>query len=197
MLALASVLVGVQSAGAAPRVTVTAVEQSRPGWFRIVARYEATGRPAFRITPTCGAGRGERWVVGALVRVVPRPRRAIVDVRDDLGWLAEWTTRCGPVGLALEMVQDGKVVAVAPLPLDPPVPVVELPPAPPAGDEPARLAFTKRKFGTPDAQTSEAGVSVAVSPRVAVQLGYARTALGRSVPHDVDNGVRTSVRLGF
>jgi hypothetical protein len=202
LMALGALLVSEHAAAGAPAaITVTAVERPRPGWVRVVTRDAGPARPAFRVTPLCAAARGMRWVVAAQVRVFARGRRAIVELRDDLGWLADWTARCAPTALALEMVESGSVLAMVELPIAMPSPLMVARPAPPPAAA-ARvglenLDLEKTKHVSPEAQMAEAGLRFSVTPRVAVQLGYTRTALGGAVPHDPDNGVRTSLRIGF
>ena len=197
LMTLGALLVSEHAAVGAPAaITVTAVERPRPGWVRVVTRYAGPSQPAFRVTPLCAAERGMRWVVAAQVRVFARGRRAVVELRDDLGWLADWTARCAPTALALEMVHGGSVLAMVELPIAMPRPLMVARPAPPPVAA-ARVGLEKTKLVSPEAQMAEAGLRFAVTPRVALQLGYTRTALGGTVPHDPDNGVRTSLRIGF
>jgi hypothetical protein len=196
-MVLGALLASARAATGAPAaITVTAVEHPRPGWVRVVTRYAGPTEPAFRVTPVCAADHGMRWVVAARVRVFARGRRAVVELRDDLGWLADWTARCAPTALTLEMVRAGSVLAMVELPVALPSPLMVAPPAPPPAAAP-RLGLAKAKLVSPEAQMAEASVRFDVSPRVALQLGYTRTALGGNVPHDPDNGVRTSLRIGF
>lgn len=183
---------------AVSRLKVAAVERPRPGWMRIVARYRGPARAGFRVTPVCGSARGQHWVVASVVHVFPRERRAVIELRDDLGWLTDWQARCTPSGLKLEMVDRGQVLAMEALPVTvtfPSVLALEPPVASPA--PPSRVGLAKRKLVTPESQTSEAGLSFVLNSRLALQLGYARTAFGRTMPRDTDNGVRTSLRVGF
>ena len=197
VMALGALLVSTRADASAPTILVTAIEHPRPGWVRVVAHYAGPERPSFRVIPVCAAERSVRWMVAAEVRVFARGRRAIVDLRDDLGWLAEWTARCAPTALALEMVRGGTVLAAVELPVTMPSALALAPPPPPPPAEPSRLGLAKTKLVSPEAELAEAGLRFAVSPRVALQIGYTRTALGSNVPHDPDNGVRTSLRVGF
>ncbi len=178
-------------------LSVTRVAPVRPGWTRVALRYDAKGVPGFRVTPTCASPLGARWTIAATVRVVPGRRQARLDLRDDLAWLADRRLRCEPTGLEVQMLRGRTVIARARLPVT--LPAAPAPPEPaPVQDPLARrlhLAADKR-FG-PQAQTSEAGVTWSLGEHTALELSYQSTVVGRTVPRDVDNGVRTGVRVGF
>lgn len=59
------------------------------------------------------------------------------------------------------------------------------------------LRVTGRKYWAPEAQRAEAGLSLTVSETVSVLLNYERTAYGRTMPRDEDNGVLTRLKLAF
>jgi hypothetical protein len=77
------------------------------------------------------------------------------------------------------------------------LPVAARVPLPGRAAQARRVTFTTRRLSTPQGQTSEAGVTCSLSDRIAVQLSYERDAFGGAMPLDPENGVVTSLKLGF
>ncbi len=107
-------------AGAPATLAVTGVDRSQPGVVRIAVRYDGSRKPSFRLMPTC-AGSGE-WVVAAAVTVTRARNQALVELRDDLGWLTDRRLPCQARGLAVQMLDGDLVVASAEVPIDMPAP---------------------------------------------------------------------------
>jgi hypothetical protein len=63
--------------------------------------------------------------------------------------------------------------------------------------QPGRLTFAAGKVATPQGQASEAGVACSLSDRIAIQMKYQRSAFGHAMPRDPENGIVTSLKLGF
>jgi len=182
---------------AAATIAVSSVDHSHPGLVLIAVRYDGSSRrPGFRLAPACSTP-GD-WVVASTVSVEPEPRRAVLEVRGDLGWLTDRRLPCQARGLNVEMLAGTQVVARAEVPLDIPAPraLVAAPPPPPERAVP-RLGFVGHKLRAPQTKTSEAGLTWAVSERVTLNLSYERTAYAPLMPQDHDDGILTGVKLGF
>lgn len=68
---------------------------------------------------------------------------------------------------------------------------------PPAESVPSRLSIRGQKVLARPLQRSEAGLSLALSPTIAVELNYARNAFPPMFQNDHDDGILTRLRLGF
>ncbi len=142
-------------AGAPATLAVTGVDRSHPGVVRIAVQYDGCRRASFRLMPTC-AGPSE-WVVAAAVTVTRARRQALVELRDDLGWLTDRRLPCQARGLAVQMLDGTRVVASAEVPIDMPAPRA-LTAAPPPQPEPLvpGLAVVGHKLRSPQTKMSEA-----------------------------------------
>ena len=56
---------------------------------------------------------------------------------------------------------------------------------------------SERWVTTPQLRRSEAGIAWSLSPKVAVELNYERSALPPMMPRDHDDGFLTRLRIGF
>jgi len=183
---------------AAGTLAVTNVDRSQPGVVRIAVRYRGGPSPSFRLTPTCGTTVPGDWVVASTVNVDPVRRRAVLELRDDLGWLGERRLPCQARGLTIEMLEESRVIASAEVPMDIPAPrALTAPPPPPPGPVMPRLGVVGFKLRAPQTKMSEAGITWSVSNRVTLNLTYERTAYAPLMPQDHDNGVLTGIKVGF
>jgi hypothetical protein len=181
-----------------PALGVARVSPLPDGWLRIEVRWAGVRAPRLRLAPVCAGDDGTSPALGVRLALDARRRRAALDVRDDLAWLTDRRTApCAATALAVEMLDGPHVVARAPVPvvLPPPYPPAALP-APPA-PPPGAVAVAKERSRGPVADSTAAGVRWTLAPHVALGLAYERTTLGRPVPRDVGNGVRTSLRVAF
>src|SRR5438552_16358292 len=105
-------------AGAPATLAVTGVDRSHPGVVGIAVRYDGFRRASFRLMPAC-AGPGD-WVVAAAVTVTRARNQALVELRDDLGWLTDRRLPCQARGLAVQMLDGDLVGASAEVPIDRP-----------------------------------------------------------------------------
>ena len=78
-----------------------------------------------------------------------------------------------------------------------PVAAPVLPPTLPQAQPSRRLSFSARRVPTPQGHASEAGVAYPLSERIAIQMTYQRDGFGRTVPRETENGLVTSVKVGF
>jgi hypothetical protein len=99
----------------------------------------------------------------------------------------------------VQSVEDGAVVATAPVPLAlPDAYAFVVPPPPPAAESaPSRLSVAGVKYKAPQTRMTEARVSWALGAHLSVELGYERTAYAPTMSRDHDDGVLTGVKLGF
>jgi hypothetical protein len=99
----------------AQAVTVTGVHGIQPGWVRVEVSYEASFSPGFRLAATCTPPTDAASVVGSTARVFPSGRRALLDLRADLAWLAAngLPRPCAVSGLAVELLEGAAVRAAA------------------------------------------------------------------------------------
>ena len=68
----------------------------------------------------------------------------------------------------------------------------------PSSPQTARsVQFATEKRVTPQLQCSEAGITWSLSPRVAFELNYERSALPPMMPRDHDDGFLTHLKIGF
>lgn len=70
-------------------------------------------------------------------------------------------------------------------------------PEPPAPHTASWIRFGSQKSRLPKLQRAEAGITLSLGKRVAVQLQYARTTLAPMMHRDHDDGILTRVRFGF
>ena len=183
-------------AGAPATLAVTGVDRSHPGVVRIAVQYDGCRRASFRLMPTC-AGPSE-WVVAAAVTVTRARRQALVELRDDLGWLTDRRLPCQARGLAVQMLDGTRVVASAEVPIEMPAQRA-LTAAPPPQPEPLvpGLAVVGHKLRSPQTKMSEAGLTWSLSNHVTLNLSYERTAYAPLMLRDHDDGIMTGVKLGF
>ncbi len=181
-------------AGAPATLAVTGVDRSQPGVVRIAVRYDGSRKPSFRLMPTC-AGSGE-WVVAAAVTVTRARDQALVELRDDLGWLTDRRLPCQARGLAVQMLDGDLVVASAEVPIDRPRALTATPPPQPEPLVPG-LGVVGHKLRSPQTKMSEAGLTWSLSNHVTLNLSYERTAYAPLMPRDHDDGIMTGVKLGF
>jgi len=183
-------------AGTPATLAVTGVDHSQPGVVRIAVRYGGSRTPSFRVTPSCGLP-GE-WVVAAAVTVTPARKEALLELRDDLGWLTDRRLPCQARGLAVQMLDGTRVVASANVPIDMPAPraLTAAPPPPPAPLV-RSLGVVGSKLRSPQTKMSEAGLTWSVSNHLTLNLCYERTAYAPMMPHDHDDGIMTGLKLGF
>ena len=153
-------------------------------WPLALAAYNAGER---RVDRALRRGRRADFWQLADRRLLPRTSReyvphflAVVRVTR-LGSSASSQVACGDVAMKLP------VAARVP----PPAPLSRAP------GEAWRVSFATRKVSTPEGQTAEAGVSCSLSGRIAVQLSYERDTFGPAMPREPENGVVTSVNVGF
>jgi hypothetical protein len=185
-------------AAGAPSLTVTRVTPLASGAVRIGVAWRGVATPRLRVTPVCPEGDAANHALGARIVRDRRRRRATVEIRDDLAWLTDRRTApCLTTGLAVELLDGEHVIARAPVPvvLPPPYPPPPLPAEPSAPA--AGVGVAKERVAAPNAETSAAGLHWRLGSHVALGLTYERTTLGRPLPRDVGNGIRTSLRLGF
>jgi len=90
------------------------------------------------------------------------------------------------------MLEGGSVVSRAQVPLTLPSPAVASTP-----QRSSRLRFASRKLSSRPAQTSAAGLTWALSGHMQLELAYERTAFKDTTPRPTENGLRTSLRVGF
>jgi hypothetical protein len=64
-------------------------------------------------------------------------------------------------------------------------------------DAPSRLHLRGQKVAARPLNRSEAGVSWSLSPKIAVELNYARNAFPPMFANDHDDGLITRLKLGF
>jgi len=199
ILFLAALATGVLASGAgAATVKVTQVGRPRPGWLRIAVRYEATGRPVFRMVPACRALPHSRRSLPATVSLTPGRKEAVIELQDDVTWFAEPVRPCRVAGLTVELVQRGRVVAaagVSEVPLTTGI-AAPAPPPPPSGI-PSRLGFAGGKYLAPQTRMSQAGVTWSLSDRLLLHLSYERTAFAPIMSRDHDDGIVTGLKLRF
>ncbi len=153
-------------------------------WPLALAAYNAGER---RVDRALRRGRRADFWQLADRRLLPRTSReyvphflAVVRVTG-LGSSAPSQVPCGDVAMKLP------VAARVP----PPAPLSRAP------GEAWRVSFATRKVSTPEGQTAEAGVSCSLSGRIAIQLSYERDTFGPAMPREPENGVVTSVNVGF
>jgi len=153
-------------------------------WPLALAAYNAGER---RVDRALRHGRRADFWQLADRRLLPRTSReyvphflAVVRVTG-LGSSAPSQVPCGDVAMKLP------VAARVP----PPAPLSRAP------VEAWRVSFATRKVLTPEGQTAEAGVSCSLSGRIAIQLSYERDTFGPAMPREPENGVVTSVNVGF
>jgi hypothetical protein len=176
----------------ANELSVTEVVTVAPRRLRMTLAYRAKNVPRFRVVPSCAIAGRSQWMLATSVHVLPREGQAIIELDDDLGWLASPGVPCQASGLAVEMLDGTRVVSHVPVPLALPPPAI--------ADAPAsapRLRFAARKLSSRPSQTSAAGFTWALNKRMQVELAYERTNFRHTSPRDTENGLRTSLRVGF
>jgi len=183
---------------AARMLKVVGVDRSHPGVVRIAVHWHRGRAPSFRLSPACGVA-AEDWVIASTVTVVPRRRRAVLELSDDLAWLGDRRLPCQARALTVQMLQGNRVVASAKVPIDIPAPrLFTAAPPPPLLDPVApRLGFVGRKLQAPQTRMSEAGVTWSVSKHVTLNLSYERTGYAPVMSRDHDDGILTGVKVGF
>ena len=198
-LLLAVVAIGVFATGAAAAtLTVTDVARPRPGRLRIALRYEAAGRPGFRLVRICPALPRLRRTLAATVSVAGARKEVVLDVRDDPTGLVVRRPPCPVFGLTVEMMQRGRVVARAEVPSIPLTTTIASPtPPPPPSAIPSRLGFAGGKYLAPQTRMSQAGLTWSLSDRVKLLLSYERTAFAPTMSRDHDDGIVTGLKLTF
>jgi hypothetical protein len=185
------------SDAAAATVTVTEVGRPRVGRLRIGVTYEATGRPGFRVVPTCPALPRPRRGLPATVTITVHRKQALIELHDHLIGLGP-RPPCPVAGLTVEMVQRGRVVARAEIASVAPAPDIAAPaPPPPPSAIPSRLGFAGGKYLAPQTRMSQAGVSWSVTDWLSLHLSYERTAFAPVMSRDHDDGVVTGLALRF
>jgi hypothetical protein len=105
-----------------------------------------------------------------------------------------WRKVVAVAGLALAVYAPAGFAGQPPTAL--PSTVTAHPVASPA-HRPSRLRLAAQKFTAPQFQRSEAGIGWSLSERMTIQLDYERGAYGPLMHQDHDNGILTTLRLGF
>ena len=138
---------------------------------------------------------GERRVDRALARAPRADFWQLADRRLLPRISREYVPRFFAVVRIAEPESRSSRVAVDPLSMKLP----ESPPTPssPRALDAGPLSFGARKVVAPQGQTSQASVTWSLGGSLGLQLSYLRCTLGRSVPHDIENGLLTSVKLAF
>jgi hypothetical protein len=188
----------------APRIeaaslSLAAPEQVVAGWTRITGHYADAGtEPAFRAIARCGDS-ADTYVLPGIVHLAPAVGTVWLDVPGSPDRLVPAGTACEAPHVSVEMLDEGTVVASAPVSRREVTANDLLAKAPPAATRPARsLSLKGQKYsGAPFSKRTEAGVEWALDRRVSIQLNYERTTQAPMMPFDHDNGILTRLRVGF
>jgi len=117
LIAFAAVVLGLPASASAgpPSVAVTKVLGLQPGWVRVTVVYDAPVTPSFTLTPTCGAPTVPQSVVASTALVLSVPKQAVLDLRDDVRYLANHglSRPCHVTALQVQMLNGSTVLATA------------------------------------------------------------------------------------